>query len=120
RSRTTPTRAGAGSRIPAARAHARSGAQRTTPGGIARLDWNRDGLVIWLAAAAIFWVAGAAVDGLVRNRSLGFQRIGALAVLMGSACLAGAALTTRSGASAIWEALPSQPFGPVALRLDPI
>ena len=70
----------------------------------------------WLAAAAICWGFGAAVGGLGRRLGPAAARIAVVSIVMGAACLAGAAITARSGMSVVWQALPSQPFGPMALR----
>jgi hydrogenase-4 component B len=76
--------------------------------------------VNWLAAAAVCWGLGAVVGALGRRLGPAAMRITVTSIVLGSAALAGAALTTASGIRVVWPALASQPFGPMALRLDPI
>ncbi len=74
----------------------------------------------WLAAAAAWWVLGAALSWVLQSRRSASSGIAVVTTVLGAACLAVAALQGFSGGVREWEGAWSLPFGPVALRLDPI
>lgn len=74
----------------------------------------------WLAAAAAWWLGGAACAWLLRGARRLAVPPALFTTVAGALCLAAAAFETRFGEAFVWTAAIAGPFGPPALRLDPL
>jgi formate hydrogenlyase subunit 3/multisubunit Na+/H+ antiporter MnhD subunit len=74
----------------------------------------------WLALALGMWSAGAVLAFLARRRERVATALAVATTVGGAACLALAAVPALLRAASAWQAPGALPFGPWALRLDPL
>ena len=74
----------------------------------------------WLAAAGGWWLGGAALVWLMRRPRRVATWISVATTSIGAACLAAASFEALTGAPQVWLLAWPLPFGPFALRIDPL
>jgi hydrogenase-4 component B len=73
-----------------------------------------------LIAAALLWIGGAAIAGLLSRRPAAAERVARATTVIGAAALAVASASALRGVVTTAQGFSGLAFGPLALRLDPL